>query len=119
MKIAKIASIAEVLNKILSSDNELSGGSMYRITKIAKDAASKADAFFSTRDALIKKYGSEKDGSVGIAPDSDNWEQFVKEMNDASDDDINFEHKIKLSDIEDVKISGQHMVVLEEIIVEE
>ena len=55
----------------------------YGILRVMRQIKDQADVINETREGLIKRYGTPKDGGqTGIQPGDDNWESFVAEFNE-------------------------------------
>lgn len=103
MKLGEIINSVEALNKLIGCEHKAS--LVYKLYKIITILEPEIQTFNKVKDGLIKKYGVESDGNIEIK-DKESIDTFNTEILDVLNQnvDINFD-KIKLSDIEDVKMS--------------
>jgi len=107
--VGKVAAMAETLGKLL--EQEAPGDVTFRMLSASKALQKDTEAFFETRDKLIKKHGD--DGSIG--PNSKEWPEFVKAMNEMGEVEISVSVELKEADLMVYRISGQQIMLLEPI----
>ena len=90
----------------------------YGILRVMRQIKDQADVINETREGLIKRYGTPKDGGqTGIQPGDDNWESFVSEFNTLMNLEVDLEvYPIVLTEDgfgDDAKIDAQTLALLE------
>ena len=90
----------------------------YGILRVMRQIKDQADVINETRDGLIKRYDTPKDGGqTGIQPGDDNWESFVSEFNTLMNFEVDLDvYPIVLTEDgfgEDAKIDAATLASLE------
>ena len=107
--VGKAAAMAETLGKLL--EQEAPGDVTFRMLSASKALQKDTEAFFETRDKLIKKHG--ENNSIG--PNSKEWPEFVKAMDEMGKVEISVSVELKEEDLMTNKISGQQVMLLDAI----
>lgn len=106
------------LSKLLQSHQDVSKLKLptnlaFDMVKVAKRVNEEVEAFNQVRNDKIKEFGKEKTegkGDCQITPEMETWEQFIKEINELSEKEI----EIDLPEIsrEDIKNDSIEVEVL-------
>lgn len=106
----ELLQIADSLGKLLNK--ELPVKTAYRLGRLSKALQSEFDQFNLTRNNLIKKYGTEKNGQYQIDPqDKESLEKFNKDIEELIAVDVKLDgyDPISVDDLGDVKLSAIDM----------
>ncbi len=91
----------------------------YGIARLASKINVEMKAIEEVRLGLVKKYGKENEkGNVEIKPDSEKWNEFIKEFNELMNQEIEFVFdKVKIpSDIEGIEFEPSFLMALEKFV---
>ena len=108
LKLGQIVNASQPLNGLLSEKLPISAA--FKLSSIAKKVEEVLKSYDEIRNKLVEKYGEDNQ----ISPESENWEDFVKEMNEllATDQTLTVD-KVKKSDLNGCKISASDLMALE------
>jgi len=92
---------------------KLPGKTSYDIIKLTREINNEIDVIEKVRLGLVEKYGEKTGNAIEVKRDSQNHVEFVKEMNEVLDQeiDLNFD-KVKIK-VSDVSITPNNLAVLE------
>lgn len=113
IKLKKIVTANGALNKLMSKEVPIKVG--FQLSKIAKKLNEELSIYNDNRVKLIKKYGEEdkkKNGNYNIK--KENIETFQKELTELMEVKVKVDiDKIKIKEIENVKLSGGDLLALD------
>lgn len=115
IEVGRISAITDILSNIAT--HELPAKTLYNILKVYKNANELSKPYIETRTSLFKKYNITEGEQYD--KDDERWQNFIKELEEVASTKVEFNDKIKLSDIEDIIITGNEMFMLSDIIDEE
>lgn len=117
--IEQLHSIQVSLGKLL--DQDLPIRMAYRMGKLAKTVREELNEFEEARVKLVEKIGEkvEEDGKEKISVPKDKMEVFSQELKSLLDEEVDVDFEpIKISDVEDIKLSAIDMANLDKFLTE-
>jgi hypothetical protein len=69
-------------------DKEFPARTSIKFKILSHEIAKYSEIYEQQRVELVKKYGSEADGQIRVEPNSDKWNDFVKELTDVANQEV-------------------------------
>ena len=94
-----------------------SGKITLKLVKFQKEIEKIFQVYEETRNKLITKYGTEKDGQIKVEKDTEGWFNFIAEINEVYAEEIEVpELDLIIEDLctDDIKISAEEITLLED-----
>ena len=117
LKLGMLINSQEIIQNL--SKGKFKAKVTWRLTGIIKSMEEYVNKFHDIRNDLIKKYGEDVDGVVSVNPDSENFKNFITELNEVAEEDITLNvKKISIDDIEDFEITIEDLIKIDWLISE-
>tara|TARA_R100000781_G_C3979641_1_gene93079 strand:- start:113 stop:478 length:366 start_codon:yes stop_codon:yes gene_type:complete len=114
VKLSQIVNSIDALNRI--SKQPMKAIVSFKMAKNLKLLSEEISTFEQSKNDLIVKYGKEnKEGQIGIEPNTKEMTEFQKELGELAALEVNLEgfNKIKLSNLSKCELSPEEMISLE------
>ena len=117
LKLSQLIAMRTSLVKLIEKDMPIKQS--YNLARFIKKANAELESFEETRVKLVNKYG-EKDEAGNVAVSEVNQQQFLNELNELTEIEIEFEgfRPLKLADLRNITIPTNDMMGLIDIIEE-
>ena len=115
MELKELVNAKDGLSKLVKQDLNITLA--FKLSKDLKKIEEELKIFEEKRMGLFKKYGEEKEGQMQVS--KSNFEPFLKELEELLSVKVNIEfNKLKMSQIEGVKLSAVDLLALSSFIEE-
>ena len=115
MKISQAKQLSIALNSMME-EKGIVGLKLMRNKRMIDDELKE---YYEFEAELFKKYGEEKDGSLVISKDSENYKKFLEEIEPLNNAEVNFDfRKITEEELANSNLTANQMAVIWEWMVE-
>ena len=117
LTLSQLITMRPSLVKLIEKDMPIKHA--YNLARFIKKANAELESFEETRVKLVNKYG-EKDEAGNIAVSERNQQQFMNELSELTEIEVEFEgfRTLKLADLRNITLTTQDMMGLVDIIEE-
>ena len=91
LKVSALFSAYLVLTAIINEKRELPSIGQYRVARMHDKLESEFNVASASRDELITKFGTEKDGAFSIYPPDAGWKEFAEAWDKVAAEEIEIE----------------------------